>query len=177
MENKITGYLRPVAAVCALVCAISAAVLFSGCSDPLKGRTAPAFQLEDRAGKAFSLADYRGKTVMLYFWATWAPPSRLGMAQMVRVQADYRKRNLAVLAVAVRDDKKQVGTFLKGTPVNFPVLLGTTGTEQSYFGSDGLKLPVVLLLDDRGVVRERFTGYQDREDLVPAIDKVVEPAR
>ena len=32
---------------------------------------APDFTLEDVDGHRVSLTDFRGKTVLLYFWATW----------------------------------------------------------------------------------------------------------
>jgi cytochrome oxidase Cu insertion factor (SCO1/SenC/PrrC family) len=34
-------------------------------------KPAPAFSLPDLAGRTVRLEDLRGKTVMLFFWATW----------------------------------------------------------------------------------------------------------
>ena len=38
---------------------------------PLDPEPAPAFTLEELAGKPVSLSDWRGRAVLLYFWATW----------------------------------------------------------------------------------------------------------
>ena len=37
--------------------------------DPPKA--APAFSLPDLEGKTIRLEDFRGKTLLLFFWATW----------------------------------------------------------------------------------------------------------
>ena len=34
-------------------------------------KAAPAFSLPDLDGKTVRLEDYRGKTLLLFFWATW----------------------------------------------------------------------------------------------------------
>jgi cytochrome oxidase Cu insertion factor (SCO1/SenC/PrrC family) len=34
-------------------------------------KPAPAFSLKALDGKAAALADHRGRSVLLYFWATW----------------------------------------------------------------------------------------------------------
>jgi len=34
-------------------------------------KSAPAFSLPDLSGRTVRLQDLRGKTVMLFFWATW----------------------------------------------------------------------------------------------------------
>src|SRR5579863_8289910 len=39
--------------------------------DPMIGKAAPAFSLEDLSGRKVSLADYKGKAVLVNFWATW----------------------------------------------------------------------------------------------------------
>ena len=171
---KKKGKLPFTMVLAALSCVLAGALVFSRSGDPFKGRMAPSFLVKDRNGKDFKLEDFRGKPVLLYFWSTWAPPSRLGMPQMVRVQADYRKRNLVVVGVAVRDEAKSVARFLREVPVNFPVVIGTTLMEDSYFGAKGVKLPMTLILDAKGVVRERTIGYQSREDLSSLLGKLTE---
>jgi len=150
--------------------------VMAGCSGSPVGKPAPAFELKDRTGKVCRLADLAGHPAVVYFWSTWAPPSRLGITQMTRLQAAYPRKDLAVVAIAVRDDGRQVARFLKDTRVNFPVLLGTTTVEDAWFGPSGPRLPTVFLLDAHGRIAAVFAGYQRKEDLAPAVEKVVAEA-
>ena len=61
----------------------------SGTDDTVSGivRSAPVFTLPDLAGEERSLEDYRGRVVFLNFWATWCPPCRAEIPEMVSFYA------------------------------------------------------------------------------------------
>jgi hypothetical protein len=42
-----------------------------GIQVPSRMAAAPAFALPDVSGRTVRLEDYQGRTLMLYFWATW----------------------------------------------------------------------------------------------------------
>ena len=50
----------------------------------LEGDTAPLFNIKTLDGKAINLEDYRGKTVLLYFWATWHKPCLASVPKLKR---------------------------------------------------------------------------------------------
>jgi thiol-disulfide isomerase/thioredoxin len=51
---------------------------------------APALALKDLRGRTVRISDYRGKVVLLNFWATWCPPCRAEMPDLVKWQRQYR---------------------------------------------------------------------------------------
>jgi len=142
--------------------------LGAGCGAP----AAPPFALKNVKGELVSSDSLRGRVALVYFWASWAPPSRLGLAQVARVQRAFAARGLMVVTIAVADDPVQVGRVAKGFGPNLAVLLGDDGIVRDYFpsGRGDLTLPLTLLLNPRGRVVGRFSGYQGREDLAPAIE-------
>jgi peroxiredoxin len=148
------------------------AFLSSGCGPP----QAPAFELKNLKGEVVSSGTLRGHVAVVYFWASWSPPSRLGLVPLNKVARSAAAQGVTVLAVAVSDDPVQVARSLKGTGVSsVSVLLGDDGIVENYFPGRGgdLTLPLTLVLDARGRIARRLSGYQAGDDLAAVIDQVV----
>jgi thiol-disulfide isomerase/thioredoxin len=55
-----------------------------------EGSKFPDFAEKDLTGKPLSVADYKGKVLLLDFWATWCPPCR---AELPNVLKTYEKHH------------------------------------------------------------------------------------
>src|SRR5687767_1914667 len=66
---------------------------------------APSLVLKDIQGRTFRLNDYRGKVVLLNFWATWCPPCRAEIPELVKWQREYKEIGLQVIGVTYPPQK------------------------------------------------------------------------
>lgn len=126
---------------------------------PRIGDAAPEFSLADLAGKEVSLTGYRGRVVLLEFWATWCPPCRATIPDLVDLQEKYGPKGFTVLAVSL--DRKDRGTdmlsaFAASYHINYPVLVGDERISHAYRVRS---IPVSFLIDREGRILHSAMGF------------------
>ena len=108
-------------------------------------------------GRVVRLSDYRGKVVLLNFWATWCPPCRVEIPDLIKLQRDYGSRGLQVIGITYPPQKlAEVRRFVQKAKVNYPVGLGTKRTPLLFTTSETLPLTIVIGTDGR--VRDIIDG-------------------
>jgi peroxiredoxin len=120
---------------------------------------APDFTLPQPDGQSLRLSAYRGKVVLLDFWATWCYPCREEIPHLVDLQQRYGDRGLQVLGISMDDSPDPVGPFYQQFHMNYPVVMGTAKTGESYGGILGL--PITFLIGRDGRIYAKHIGATD----------------
>lgn len=129
-----------------------------GIEKPQKSILAPDFTLEDLAGKRLSLKSLRGKVIFLNFWATWCVPCREEMPTMEKLNREYRREGLEVLAVNFRETKEEVVKFVNELGLSFTVLLDKDGKVSEEYGV--WSLPLSYFINRKGEFVGKVIGYR-----------------
>jgi thiol-disulfide isomerase/thioredoxin len=130
-------------------------------------------KLKDIQGRYIRLSDYRGKVVLINFWATWCPPCRAEIPDLIRLQRDYRSRGLQVIGVTYPPQKlAEVRLFVRRANVNYPVGLGTKGTKLLFTPSE--TLPVTIVIGKDGRIRDIIEGILLPEEFEQKIKPMLE---
>jgi thiol-disulfide isomerase/thioredoxin len=120
-------------------------------------RKAPSLTLKSIEGRGLRLSDYKGKVVLLNFWATWCPPCRAEMPDLVKMQRDYAERGLQVIGVTYPPETiREVRRFAGSLGVNYPVALGAKATRSLFAQTE--TLPVTVVIDRDGNIRDTIEG-------------------
>jgi len=95
--------------------------------------------------------------VLLNFWATWCPPCRAEMPDLIKIQREYQSKGLQVLGVTYPPQTlREVRHFIRKLGVNYPIALGTKEIKVLFDQTD--TLPVTIVIDRQGNVHERIEG-------------------
>jgi peroxiredoxin len=122
----------------------------------LVGAEAPDFVLKSVTGKNLRLSEYRGDVVMLSFWATWCGDCRAQLGELGEMRERYRDAGIELLAVSLDQNARQASETMAGA--SYPVLHDAGGEVGRLY--DVTKMPVMVLIDRGGVVREVFEGFR-----------------
>jgi peroxiredoxin len=127
-------------------------------ASPLSGNEAPDFVLKSRSGHNLRLSEYRGQVVMLTFWATWCGDCRAQLGELAAVREHYQDAGVELLAVSLDQNVRQADAMADGLKAAYPVLHDAGGDVGKLY--DVAKVPVMVLIDRSGIVRDVFEGYR-----------------
>lgn len=144
---------------------IALLLLNVGCQSKVDAlQDAPDFSLKDVNGKDVTLSQFKGRIVVLDFWATWCPPCRMSIPELVGLQKEFRGRGLVVIGVSLDDPAQASNLFLKAFmekfDMNYAVLRYDMKVMKDYFGSANPAIPTMFLIDREGKIRNKIVGYR-----------------
>lgn len=135
---------------------------------PFPGSIAPDFFLPTASGEYVHLEDQRGKRVLIYAWSPYST-SRNDLPKLQKFAQSYEKSGLQVLAVAHdATGPDRAVALCEGAKATFPILIDRDNYLARLYSYK--QVPVVLLIDELGVVRYRSIdgfSFDLPEDLRP----------
>ena len=119
------------------------------------------FSVTDLNGRTISIADLRGKVVLVNFWATWCPPCRAEIPDLIRLQEKYRDK-LVVLGISEDEiPPDEVKAFVTAQKMNYPVAM--TKPELAKIFRGVAALPTTFVIGPDGKVEQRHVGMLNAE--------------
>ena len=122
----------------------------------------PPFLVNDVDGRVLSTAELRGKVVIVNFWATWCPPCREEIPEMIDLANRYKDR-LQIIGVSEDDDAtpEEVRDFAREQKINYPIVMGSNGISHEYGGVPAL--PTSFIVNTDGRVVQKHVGLYPSE--------------
>ena len=77
------------------------------------GGEPPDFSAKDTTGRTLKLSDLKGKVVLLDFWATWCPPCRVEVPNLLEIFRKFKNENFVLISVSLDHDLQAARKFVK----------------------------------------------------------------
>jgi thiol-disulfide isomerase/thioredoxin len=121
-----------------------------------EGPAFPDFAATDITGRAISSKGLRGKVVLVNFWATWCPPCRAEIPDLIKLQDKYRDK---LVIIGVSEDEggvDEVKAFVAQQRMNYPIVMTTPELSAVFRGVSAL--PTTFVIDREGRLAQRHVG-------------------
>lgn len=135
---------------------------------------APDVELQTVDGRAFRLSELRGSTVVLNFWATWCIPCRAEIPEFNALQRAHEGQGLKVVGVLTQDTVENLKEFQKEMKQEYTVMIGNDEVGPQFKNGPGL--PVTIIIDRDGRIRQKIVGGSTRETFEAAVKPLLEEA-
>jgi peroxiredoxin len=129
------------------------------------------FTLQDVKGNSVSLdAQLKAhKALLVNFWATWCPPCREEIPDLIKLYAKNKDRGLEILGVDVGESPTKVSNFIEKAGINYPVVLDRDMSVSETYRVVGI--PTTYLMNSEGAILGEYHGYTPQ--LVSDVEKAL----
>jgi cytochrome c biogenesis protein CcmG/thiol:disulfide interchange protein DsbE len=136
-------------------------------------KIAPEFVLYTFDGNNLKMSDYRGKIVILDFWATWCPPCRKGIPDLIELQNEF-KEDLVIIGISL-DQPSTIGSlksFIQEYGINYSIVFGTMEVAMAYGNIQAI--PTSFVVNRDGEIVEKFVGLVPKSNYINLIGNLID---
>ena len=113
------------------------------------------FEMADPKGKMHKLSEYvgNGKVVLIDFWASWCPPCRREMPNLVKAHKEYKGKGFDIIGISLDSKADAWEKGVKDLGITWPQLSDLQGWKNSGAALYGVNsIPHTILVDKDGTI-------------------------
>ncbi|MEI6847546.1 MAG: TlpA disulfide reductase family protein [Chlorobiaceae bacterium] len=133
---------------------------------------APLFSSETIDGKTIGTAKLSGKAYIVNFFASWCPPCRAEIPDMVSLQSQYSRKGFTFIGVAVNETVPKIKSFVAKNRISYPVVMADDKIVSAFsqFVDGGLQsIPTSFVVNSSGRVIQVIVGGKNKAEFEQTI--------
>ncbi len=142
-----------------------------------KKKALPAFSLKSSNGYAVSNYDYRNKVLIVDVWASWCPPCRKEIPELMDLSKRYGSQGLSVLGLSVDQSARKHNSAVSKLKISYPSCLASSDNNkflsdlQTVVGKEINCIPFICVFDRKGILQYTHEGMVSGAEL----ENVIKP--
>ena len=126
------------------------------------GKPLPDFTVKMMNGAASSMKKQfkTGRSTLINIWATWCVPCAKEMPELEKMRPLLAARGINVIGINVDTEKNvNIKGYIVNKRVTYPILIGGVAAIERIYATDELSVPLTILVDDKGIVKDLIPGW------------------
>ena len=115
----------------------------------------PEFEAKDITGKTVKLSDFKGKVVLLDFWATWCPPCRVEIPNLLEIYRQFKNSNFVLISISLDRDIPLALQFVKDKKMNWLHIIDRVASDTIASLYEIEYIPATFIIDGKGKIVAR----------------------
>jgi cytochrome c-type biogenesis protein CcmF len=132
---------------------------------------APEFEVPLLDGSTRGLPELRDEVTVIIFWNAQCPVCKEVLPQLQALWEIYREREVAIIGVAVGDDRSVAQDVSEELDIDYPIGLDTDGNIAGRYGITGV--PETFVIDRNGEIAYSYVGALSMENLAAKLDELL----
>ena len=132
------------------------------------------FEMPNAKGEVHKLSEYvgNGKVVLIDFWASWCPPCRAEMPNLVKAYKDYQDKGFDIVGISLDSKADAWAKGVKDLNITWTQLSDLKGWQNSGAALYGVNsIPHTVLVDKDGTIIAKNLHGQELEDKIKEVLK------
>jgi thiol-disulfide isomerase/thioredoxin len=115
----------------------------------------PDFNVKDISGQTVKLSELKGKVVLLDFWATWCPPCRVEIPNLLEIYRLFKNKNFILISISLDRDIPLARQFVKEKEMNWIHIIDSESSNRIASLYEVEYIPATFIIDGKGKIIAR----------------------
>ncbi len=101
-----------------------------------------------------------GRQTLINIWATWCIPCAAEMPELEKIRSELSASGIDLIGLNVDAEKDaNIKGYLSSKRISYPNLIGGIAAIEKIYATDELTVPLTILVDEKGIVKELIPGW------------------
>jgi peroxiredoxin len=126
------------------------------------GQPLPDFALKTMSGAAGTIKNQfkAGRRTLINVWATWCIPCATEMPELEKLRPRFAAQGVDLIGLNVDTEKTaNIKGYVAQKRVTYPNFAGGVAAIEQIYATDELSVPLTILVDEKGIVRDLIPGW------------------
>jgi thiol-disulfide isomerase/thioredoxin len=102
----------------------------------------------------------QGRKTLINIWATWCVPCATEMPELQKMRPQLVTRGIDLIGINVDVERNaRIKPYLAQKRISYPTFTGGVAAIEQIYATDELSVPLSILVDERGIVRDLIPGW------------------